>query len=902
MVRVIFDSTQPVRSLPAIVPCPVCRSKTIGRATRGAERFAEMKVTFSPELGCAWTCYRCRRTWDSLELLAEVRHSGNIYLALEEVRTSPHFIVPQHLFNASEIETYVRDIEARRKRQTWFDSGKSRWVKHRDTYAMISADIGVKVHVMEANEAARSNVGRWICGTGIFDIAEAFNDGMKIEVPVKAFNECLAVPWSRIPGRTSALLLIARQHRTMLWCPSDNPGGDPGLMLSDAIPLQPDRVFALSSPYMALWLQYRQFFDSNTTLPVVAWHHYTNPAVWQQVAAREVVFWGYMPSPGLFKQALNTPGSKVCFADLDDLDVRYTNISIEEISSWKAFRDRLDPRATPNTILNNIYQRAVDPWKACLDYLLSLNEVHSSEVLDTLKLNAEQVSRIFGCCTTDKERNALRMAFDRQSRQAYVDIAGRRAFQYLGPNEARWSVSRGKLTETVTNAVPRVEWRVDDEITSEPTYVGRIFHAGQEYPFTASYEELNNDLVRFIIRTVERGGGPTPIVSASWSSRLRDLLWAFSGTVKPRRGVSRVGWNADRQMFYLPKFIIRNGQIEVTEGTVVGSRRVPCLTLRPRNASPEQINALLAPTEANGAFWAIFTAILDNVLSPVRHLRPRGIAVTGELGWSIVEALAEEWGLITFEASKLRQLDDFEYEQKHHDVPCVVLPTAPNGTLPSSVVSWMHGAAIRNAIFLLSPAQAASAASADGWVIVDTGKENRTDWNPTGSAALLVHCIADFQKQAGRVVESRNRARGMLKTVQAWIEQRLEHASPFVINCAHQITYDTTADTSAARFVDLLIFLLADSYLDAEVSGKPTSKSVSMAIDEAEQRIYVRCHAVTEAVTKNNLVPIDVRAITAALREDRALVDDSDISFWVIDMAYWKARITALARRGFQLR
>ena len=856
----------------------------------------------APAGGYVWHCFECKQTWDSIELLADVLHQGKVRDAIYEMLREPDFLVPQELLGERAIEDYVLNYVAPRKQTLiWSKKARGRWANHRDLHAILAENVGVKVHLMETQETASSGVGRWMHATTRDELQKELNFGVPPGLPQVSFRSCLAIPWTTAPGNVSALLLLGWRKMVRLWYPeSTRQTQDPGIMLMDALPRRPLRVIAVSSPYLALWLQYKHFKEDNHAAPIVVWHEDTDPELWAQLGAEEIVFWGYQPTAGIFKQAMHARGNiKVSFPADPEWDVTYELGSIEDYATWRHLRADMDAVAPFHRRLADLTHRMMHPHEACRDYLLALDDEAVSAALGIMALEPDHISQLLESCTTYEVRAVMKRLLERQAEEREAVMFGGRVRQFIGKREAFWSLTkRGGVEERLSEAVIELDRCIRDEDNNETFYTGVVHHKGKRYPFSATQRELRDNTLGIAVEAVEAAGDGMPFVSKSQSGRLYDLLSRFSYVEKTYSGITRVGWDKEKQAFLFPRFVIRSGVLHDKSSLGLTGDVLPGLRIdKPGPVEPDEMNTWLEPNECNGAMWAVLAAMAENLLGLLNHGQPRGIGLVGELSYKAADKLCSDLGLLNFNAERIRQqFAHFEKAQRDHDLPVMVRELESKNILPQSISQWMLNLSPKNVMMSLSPLQVATAVLCGDWIVADTGTDDGDYYRDGSAAPLLVNYLAYYQRQVGRALKAKSPVHATLLSMQQWAASVGTRDTTFVFKYALDTLRDSGRESAAARLVYLLAQLLHDGYIKRDYGEilKQQAHGPAIMIDSGNNRVLISKQRIVEALARRSLPLLDTPAMTNALREEGVLLGESgtDRAGWVVDGKFWERQMS----------
>lgn len=903
MLKTLFGSELPVCALPAIIPCPICARKepagvkTLDRPT--------MTVTDDPDGGYAWHCYRCERTWDSIELIADVRHRADIPAAIAEIRQSFAFDVPSAAFTEARVNQYMTAlVHPRRAAMAWNDDGVRNWTKHSDGYAMAASLIGGKVGVLEAESSIVRRMGRWVRGTSVKHINAMLNNMMPCGLDKRGYSAAVAVPWYRLQGRMSAIFVVGYNGKFTLWHPEYNETKDTGIMLIDAVPRRAKRVFATSSPWMAVWLQHRHATETDTAAPVVGWHHQTNPDDWRHLEADRIVFWSYDLTPAVLRQALSVPNSSIkILSEAARFEVAWHDASIETPATWERLRKIIDKPKSTVQIIEELQYASSDPWNALHHYLSTRSLDQIAGALGALNLTGAEIDKLLALCKTDNERQAMLTRLDQTFKLREIVHDGKGVREIVGPKECKWVLRRrGSLDELITDAVLRLDTIVEDKSVRPAAryYGGLVHYKGKSYPLMAESDALRSKTAQHIRECVETNAGELPYVSQAHSWRMWDLACLFSTGVRRRTAVTRVGWNDNLSAFMFPNLAVGTSGMETVQPATATTEALPCHRVRICDPPSKMLcERWLEPTDFNAVQWAVMAAVVNNMIGPLWHRPHRGIAVIGESGHDAVRRLASDMGLISFSVAEIRsQFKRFDAAQRGHDVP-VALFAADTDKVDAlaRLSSWISSLEPKNVVATMRSAQAASALLYDDWVLIDTQDQREPDSKAAraGLDALITHFLSEGRPELVANDARTSSVHATLSAMIKWASATAERSGVFVENTARSMIHDAIRYSMAHRFVRLLGQMCHDGYLRMGSAERVAHRQQRfILVDAKNDCVRVDKERVYRVIEHRKLPTIDYAAVTAALLNDDAIAEEHSEQ-WAIRRAYWNTCVGDLA-------
>lgn len=875
-----------------MVPCPVCCGK---KDVYAPDDFC-MRVLNDPAGGYAWSCTRCSRTWDSVELIADVDHRGDVRSALDWIIRDSHIPIPATAADPQSLDRYqLLILGERRAYRAWSDRARQRWTRHRDMHDMLARALRVMTQLKDSDECVRRGVGRWLHVTGADELASDLNLGVPLELP-NAFRNCLAIPWHSLPGRLSALLLIGRNEDVRLWV--HGSAKDPGLMMLDTLQIPSQRVYAVSSPYLALWMQSRNLEYAKNPLPIVVWHDDTDPGIWSTLGADEIVFWSYSPGPGIFRHALRAPNSRVAFASpVEDSSIAYVNGSFEHPQTWATFSAGLCKNEAAYATICDLANRARQPHEACRDYLLDLDPSHVADAVDLIRLDPGHIQAVLDACDPNDEcRGRLERLMRRSVRECKHFMFGGEVAQYIGDDRATWTLTRRGAPELLSEAVVRLDRCVRGSDSDRTLYTGVIHFRGHELPFAITKDDLLTNPVRRITDAVEAAGYGTPFISAAHSSRIWDLIMRFSAIDRTTPALTRVGWDGAGLTFSFPRFSISGGRVSAFE--LYDDASLPCRNVDiPREIDVEWLRELVTDTPLNAVLWALLASVIDCVVAPAEKRSPRPVAVVGEIGRYLLGRLGDNLGLREFSLVDLEDdVSVMDKTQRSHDVPVII---SGSGEFPAALSRWMSSFMPKRALVVMTETQASSAGLCHDWTIVSSAAD--LSGSVRGNLSdLVVSYLSDYQRMVAFGARAKQSALSVLGDLRAWASARVECDAVF--DSAVNALRDLGDVSILTRFVATVMQLERDGYLRQAHGPYSGADESTILIDSVKGRVYVSKSGFVGALRTRGLPLVDTSILTASLRHSGCLAGEIGIgrSVWAIHMDEWNNSMSAcLSSSGY---
>jgi hypothetical protein len=519
-------------------------------------------------------------------------------------------------------------------------------------------------------------------------------------------------------------------------------------------------------------------------------------------------------------------------------------------------------------------QEAARPWDAALEALLGrLAPAKAEELVLGLKLQPDETSSFLRACADDTRVRLAALLVD-AGRPRGVTISGKTVIESGGA----WRVA--KTGELVCDAILRVD-QVIRSNTGALSYRGRIEYKGQTLPYWAPDKEIEKDTLRWIKTTVGKAGlGEVITGSTYWSRHMLGIAQQFEPP-KAARGLDVVGWDAGRNAFTLPQFVLQgNGEVVAPEYTVPLEAVLPGASLAPpEGLTPGARVSLAWNDEANSLFWAAATCMLADILAPALGLPRTSTALVGPGAISVGSAAALAFGCLAVRMpDQSRQiLPSVVKNLDAHRWPGLVRPPDDHTHTVNCRALNLFGAGIVTSAL---PWAAETLAVIGGWHVVTGMQPAVADRAAEHGGTILRAYLLDLCRRRLSLEVEGTLIDAIHRDLVAWYGHHV--ASTRVIAGARSYIVADDPTEHLNRFGRLVCHLIDCGELHLTAAGTDTKRAVTLL--EGGQ-VHIPKWDLNEILARKHAVALDADAITTKLGAAGILLEERDIDYiagWVV--------------------
>ena len=849
-----------------------------------------MRIMEAPEGGILWWCASCGKALDTIELLAEVKYGGKIDKAISGIANLPDVKLDIAITQQS-VDRYTNSYLARRTNHNlWLADTRERWLRGKECQSFVTEKVGIAIPSLESQYDVMNGVGRWFHPTTLVEMSKLLNDGVRLNVPVELFRTCVAVPWWKSYGRLGALLLFGEPHNAVQMWYCDSQRVDAGAMFLDALPPEPERVIAVSSPFLAMRIQHQHYCERRTAAPVVAVHESTNPALWEQLGAREVIFYSNTISAPLIRHGIRTAGSKIAYVANAAVSDAANTFGMEPLAAWKRFAESVDPKLTADDFMASIVSRAVDPIDECRKYLLKCDMSQIQTAVDYFSVTKRQMEQLLDGCSSPKERNKLETTLAPATRTTVAHLTNCDVLQKVDDRGARWISRRNGHRAEISNVTVTLESGQMNK-AGAVTYAAAVRYKDKSATTTLTDEQLNGSIVNAVSSFAVRQFGEAPEITCS-DVMFRNLIWKFSGTVKVRQMPDYVGWSPEDNCYKFPQFDIRGGDVIPVANSFDSVISMPMNVPAPEMPDKEYLLSCLEPTPQNAIKWAFIAAVADNMLAQAAGNYARGIALVGYTATALGRRLVEEANLLSTAVPSTTEASiSIAATQYFRGVP-MLIRAEDDASLNAAATKWLFGSSHWHTIMPMNKSRAALAASLGDWIVV--GKENAATEAYGPLLGILTWGLA-YAHRAGAIGSD---TESTLTTFMKWAEEVIGQPAGEVPDQAAHFFIDYPPMQQHRKFIRAIGLMIKCGYLSV-VTGKAAPKARKHApvyFDKRGGMVHVVKSKVMDAMKSMGAKEFDLSLVQDGFDRYNTGVQDGDevgsilsipIKYWTNELYRW---------------
>lgn len=216
------------------------------------------------------------------------------------------------------------------------------------------------------------------------------------------------------------------------------------------------------------------------------------------------------------------------------------------------------------------------------------------------------------------------------------------------------SKKEADLGELVSDGILCIDKALRYSLSGQTYYQGRLQYGGDELAFCLPADVLERDALGWMrTQLIESGKG-----YMQFDERWRKTFFSLSVRLHPPAAeplADLVGWSEDAKQFVFPRFSITpDGQFRPRRWDA-GQEPLPAASLRPVELSPSQFELATRPTYDSELFWAVFSAIMTELLSPALNKPACGLLAVGRGAEHVLPIVARSVGCQTHSPSRVEE-------------------------------------------------------------------------------------------------------------------------------------------------------------------------------------------------------------------------------------------------------
>ena len=627
------------------------------------------------------------------------------------------------------------------------------------------------------------------------------------------------IPYFDLPGRPTSFRLLGLyrgklQHRDVFAGPNKTGGL---YMLNDLKP-NTEFVFAVEDPLIALAIQHASLSSLGKPFPVVAYQPGMTKS-WP-VFSPQLIFWGNVPTPDLFKQAKSVSGSRVSIAQ--DRNECAQLIHNGEVQRW------LDTSI-----------RSSLPWaEAMKQSLLSVSPMESIAFAADSGLTSGEAREVLFYCTS-AEKTILSPILNLDAIDRFEIVAGKRVSKR---SDGWWEIGAGHKAIKATNFTFNIlESIYYNELGG---YVKGDVQLGDKVSrFLAPTDELSKDANRWFREFTMKTGMGMSHTSKPWSRYLLDLATAFSDPNAPHSVLSaKVGWSADNTKFNLPGVTVYEGVTRSDMAELPPDKTLPVHLDSLTEWTQEQWQ--IAMDQSCIGFWSLFNCVAVQLTAKLLRT-PNSCSTLIVGGEATVPIFCRQLGIEPIAVTKLTDNINRQLINNIHDIPAIV------STMPKTgkIENWLSSLETSNTVISVDRVNACRQFG-QGWRFVSLPTQHARYPNYQWLGRALLYFIRALQ--TGKVSEEnlkKQPVKGPISFFADWLESTYSVKADVIRDAAKLITHGALYANMPANVQ--CMFSLFDMILEGAVDVGLNGKKRTVTVGAKQVDITLAHAAIADIPWKN---------------------------------------------------
>lgn len=856
--------------LPEVTLCPFCHHESLS-------------IYMDPIIGesSRWLhCGICGFRGDTLETLAKLRHSENLYEAINVGLREGLCDTTSGTFDADTIDGYIRHYPERR------NEINNAWDKFRSTISDRPSPDMVK-RIQDENlwggwlNNSQDRLTRFVGGGMRREVNRELQKLFFVrnkQLPQHGYRTNLILGYQDTPGRICAFEFLGETERRIATIAhgNNNDADEGGLGMLEALMPFESKVFAVGDPTMALQLHRRHFSTFRDPLKVILFNQKTKRS-WQSVHADKVILWNNGIDWKIFDHARCIPNHRktVYVAALP-------NISKE---IWQYMSNE------PLSVVLERMENYALPWPEAFVRWITDKDMPSATVhaaIAKLGFDASERRLLFDRCPRElKPRLDHYMSEDSSVQSVFIGNKN------VVEHEDGWYVTHSlRGNELISDATVRVFKEISDPERGKVFWEGEIRYKGRAVEFTDDIENIERDSLKWLRERMTRAGLGMPMFQHTWKLHFIHMAKIFSAP-KPVTISSKVGPRKDGSIVF-PRFRLENGCV-ADKQEMVNMEGIPALRVSPPELRPKIEGDKGSYVKATYA--AISAAVISNWLKSMRGSVIAPIALVGSVQSSacvVGRRFAKNAGMNMFVVSdpkyRRRELVTVR-EQLRDDYPSYI------ESISAGLLQHYPTANTDLVILAVEPSEAAALATGGNWIFVHAPKMPDEDVIPPFDDFLLY--LMDLQKRDYDLPGGDCTVGLVLDDFAAWysttmgfpkaeLDNNLKgmlrlplHAGDQMLALAFSLHREDLLPAEHQPFVESL-----------EKHGTIGASRFGILIDDERDKVFISLPTMKKVIDRARYPMPDFAEVSRDLAA-RGLLLETDYpgDGWVVDKSYWEAQV-----------
>lgn len=466
---------------------------------------------------------------------------------------------------------------------------------------------------------------------------------------VRQNGTSIVFPYYDLPGRLSGFLLLKchdDEKAARLFIPVsgyDRKKPNAGYFMLDAAlrPAPPQlkgKHFIVEDPLWALAAQCRQLRHGFKLLPISA-GHYGDTAVsyginWSALGSATRLFQGCAATPELISQAATAKGY-VCIAPLDVTTPKTAHYTLGRLATMYA---------------------AATTWQKSLHTMLTnSNDLTAYSFATKLTAPHEKLQKFFREHAADFSADFSNRVLQVVTVAPAAPVRVHKKWTLL-EQDNRWYSHTSQLVCDAKVVIKKIIQSDDQKL-----YTGTLYQGDWELDFTESASKVEEMGLLAYAAAIAAPHGKLITFDRMWNKRSHILAIQL----RPPELVvvsNKIGWDAHAGVFRFSNYALNNaGEVDLS---------LPAMTFKedisfpePLPVGPVTVRQFLGPGSQNAFVWAVFSAIVADLVAPIVNKDPTATAIPPD-AWDIAMKIGAAVGCKHAQTSSLHRGVAAEFVKK----------------------------------------------------------------------------------------------------------------------------------------------------------------------------------------------------------------------------------------------
>lgn len=583
-------------------------------------------------------------------------------------------------------------------------------------------------------------------------------------------------------------------------------------------------------------------------------------------------------------------------------DRLFVNLSSEPAYYQMALRSTPSRIVTRQTLDNADEEQLVnsrnffDAWKclakpvhaAIADHLADLELEAADFFISQLELSTTDINKVIAA-SQSSDRHRLQDLLRNRMLNRMVNVRGKK----VGAGIDGWYVTPARgAPEQISNTVFYLDSVFIDSRQQTYTATGTISQNGRDLTFQSPWEDVRTRTYEWLKEILAKHGMGLPLIKREWEKRLYDVSTSFQEP-NTRYSSTCTSWSEDLTTLIMPEIVVTAGEVRENNDLKFADTVAAGLSMPRPLTDNERANAGYGD-QTGAVFWALFSCVASNILSPYHGQGTRGIALVEDPQAELhrmVRHMIGEIGLhtVSFHAMSKARLNDMILLEQQCPFPLFI---GEQWNDSPGFRQWLAASTARNCLAQMSPAVAACTALDGGWVYLVPRGLNDSWMRFDGLWRLLPEFIAFVQRSATKWPEGVMQLNDHINhLLLSWLTDLGIEAKAVIDRipsvCNPDITRKNTA--FAVRFINFLVDSLSCGMIDFRRSNEEHDITSDIVSVSAKKIVFVSAEAVDNLFQRMGVKPLPRTRIREELQDINVLTTNKfeGMIGYGIDLEYW---------------